>query len=184
MVSLILVLWIFVIIDYIFKFISGFMNQKKEDSKSKDNLEIAWNQKELKAGKEILFRAKRVDNGEWIEGYFVKYQPSASKNEWKTGIVPVYASDNYLIAVKLETVCQYTGLRDKNRIKIFEGDICKNHILEDKTGIVVIKEDYAEWKSRTSNKKEIMIPLFYLKYGTEWEVIGNIFDNPELLEII
>lgn len=45
MVCFISVLWIFVIIDYIFKFISGFMDQKKEDSKSKDNLEIVLNQK-------------------------------------------------------------------------------------------------------------------------------------------
>lgn len=88
MVALIHVLCIFVIIDYIFRFISSFVNQKKEDSRSKNNLEIAWNQKE------ILFRAKRADNGEWIEGYFVKYQPSASKNEWKTGIVVITVGNN------------------------------------------------------------------------------------------
>ncbi len=186
MVTLIPVLCIFVIIDYIFRFISSFVNQKKKVSQSKENLEIAWNQKEkeLKTGKEILFKAKRMDNGEWIQGYLVKYQPVTSKNEWKIGIVPVYANDNDLIMVKPETVCQYVGLQDKNMTKIFEGDICKYYNSEDEDGIAVIREDYAEWKGGAIQQKEIMTPLFYLKCSSEWEILGNIFDNPELLEKI
>ena len=122
--------------------------------------------------REILFRAKRIDNGEWIEGDLV-HAPD--------GRTAVSTYDD-LVETVPETVCQWTGLTDKNNRKIFEGDICKYYNSEDKDGIAVIREDYAEWRSGTIRQKEIMTPLFYLKCSKEWEVIGNIFDNPELLQ--
>ena len=122
--------------------------------------------------REILFRAKRIDNGEWIEGDLV-HAPD--------GRTAVSTYDD-LVGTVPETVCQWTGLTDKNNRKIFEGDICKYYNSEDKDGIAVIREDYAEWRSGTIRQKEIMTPLFYLKCSKEWEVIGNIFDNPELLQ--
>ncbi len=127
----------------------------------------------INMGREILFRGK-LYNGEWVQGYYAK--------SGGTFII----KDNGLtyggFEVLPRTVCQYTGLTDKNGRKIFEGDICKYYNSEDKDGIAVIREDYAEWKSGTIRQKEIMTPLFYLKCSEEWEVIGNIFDNPELLE--
>lgn len=122
--------------------------------------------------REILFRAKRIDNGEWIEGDLV-HAPD--------GRTAVSTYDD-LVETVPETVCQWTGLTDKNNRKIFEGDICKYYNSEDKDGIAVIREDYAEWRNGTIRQKEIMTPLFYLKCSKEWEVIGNIFDNPELLQ--
>ncbi len=74
--------------------------------------------------REILFRGKRLDTGEWVEGYFVKYQPNSSKDEWIFGIVPVYASALYLIKVDADTAGQFTGLTDTNGKKIFEEDRC------------------------------------------------------------
>lgn len=60
--------------------------------------------------REILFKAKRTDNGEWVEGYYVKYQPCASRPEYVRGIVPTYASALYMIKIDPDTLCQYTGL--------------------------------------------------------------------------
>ena len=122
--------------------------------------------------REILFRAKRIDNGEWIEGDLV-HAPD--------GRTAVSTYDD-LVETVPETVCQYTGLTDKNGRKIFEGDICKYYNPEDKDGIAVIREDYAEWISGAIRQKEIMTPIFYLKCSSEWEVFGNIFDNTDLIK--
>ena len=128
--------------------------------------------------REILFRAKRIDNGEWVEGdlsYLIH-------NKEKMHVFPadgLDSADRY--EVNPETLCQYTGLKDKNGNRIWENDICRYYNPEDKDGIGIIKEDYVSWIKGAIAQTNLMTPMFYLKVGKEFEVIGNIFDNPELL---
>ena len=69
--------------------------------------------------REILFKAKRVDNGEWVEGYY-------SYNVDDDIHIIYTTADRFAIEVVGETVCQYTGLRDRNGKMIWEGDKCEN----------------------------------------------------------
>lgn len=119
--------------------------------------------------REILFRGKRKDNGEWVEGWFLGAEHIAS-----------IIDDNHdIFPVDPETVCEYTGLTDKNGIKIFEEDILKHEfdegfydLLEVIYDVEVAKYQYRDVKIKTFK--------FDMVIDTE-TVIGNIHDNPDLL---
>lgn len=130
-----------------------------------------------------LYRAKRLDNGKWVIGY-LSYPCCTKKGAesyyfYAKDILGFYCR----CIVDASTICQCTGLKDKNGELIWENDICSYYNLEDKDGLGIIKSDYVVWMKGTISKKEKMTPLFYLQCHDEWEVIGNIFDNPELLEV-
>ena len=128
--------------------------------------------------REILFRAKRVDNSKWIEGYYVKYE-SHLNCDCYYGIVPTDAGGLYAVRINPETLCQYTGLKDKNGNQIWEHDIIK-HKRSDTIGTVKwYQEDYVGW---CVNDIVIDEQQFTDEMWCECEVIGNIFDNPELLK--
>ena len=127
--------------------------------------------------REILFRGKRTDNGEWVEGLVARYNPKFDC----ANIVDDFES---LVPVKTETVGQYTGLTNKNGKKIFEGDIVKhyNHCdikeYSEDIGRVFYYTETCRFL-RTSKLFPDDCPEIYS--SCEYEVIGNIYDNPELI---
>ena len=70
-----------------------------------------------------LFKAKRIDNGEWVVGYIVRYGHTGKEKYY---IIPSYASDLYAIEVDQSTICQCTGFKDKNDKLIWDNDIAKD----------------------------------------------------------
>lgn len=115
--------------------------------------------------REILFKGKCEKEGDWHFGHL--FQTDSGTICILEKYVPLKEL-NYF-EVDPETVCQYTGLTDKNGRKIFEGDILK--IPEKKNHNV--KFEYGQFCVG------INCPIAYIR--TECEVIGNIFDNPELI---
>lgn len=121
--------------------------------------------------REILFKAKRIDNGEWVEGDLER-----TKYDDVIWIVDVRGEKCY--RCDLDTICQYIGLTDKNDKKIWENDIVE---LPDEEGYFTCKweEDAARF---VMNGDGLTVDFDnYWSYQTE--VAGNIFDNPELLEV-
>lgn len=163
--------------------------------------------------REILFKAKRKNWKElprkewWVGGYYVKYQPHAAVEKYIHGIVPTYASALYIIEIDPDTLCQYTGLPDKNGKKIWENDIVKfddeiwsssytscgmeyDSYETENYGVVgycdySAKYDFTKYKY---NENQVEADLHenhdieFAEFFKEHEVIGNVFDNPELLE--
>lgn len=129
---------------------------------------------------EILHKAKRVDNGEWVEGFYCRYQPHASKEEYVYGIIPTYASDMYAIPVNPETICVYTGMKDKNGQKIYENDILYYACINATGTVKWYAGDYIGWClcDVIDDAQQYDIGMF-----SECEVVGNEIDNPELLEV-
>ena len=125
--------------------------------------------------REILFRGKRIDNGKWIEGYYASFEQLQN-----SCIYYVYKGHTLVADVDPETVCQYTGLTDENGRKIFEGDILCNHynelFPEDKTMSLIVWDGFG-WGIKYRDVVD-KLDDFDCRNG---EVIGNIFDNSELI---
>lgn len=127
--------------------------------------------------REILFRGKHMHvcpenkhlDGTWVEGYL---EDENHINDGKC---------EFLIGP--ETICQYTGLIDKNGKKIWEGDILEGH-LDDKFPEDVTREKVIWHESGWKTEEPGCVDKEYLdEFDTEnFEVVGNVFDNPELLE--
>ena len=133
--------------------------------------------------REILFRGKRVSNGNWIEGYFVLL----AINEGLKHAIYTGTDEGRFILFEVipETVGQFTGLCDKNGNKIFEGDIVHFYDKDfTSSGIATVDFESGKWKinGHYITKLSSMVWLDLYRTGFEYEVIGNIYDNPELLE--
>ena len=131
--------------------------------------------------REILFKAKRIDNGEWVEGCYVT---SDGKSFICMDIVEHYC----VIALRWfeidpETLCPFTGLCDKNGKKIWENDILMAHLDESYPEDVTyetVEWGVAGWVGHEANSIDRQyLDEFDTKY---YEVVGNTFDNPELLQ--
>ena len=137
--------------------------------------------------REILFRGKRTDNGEWVEGYYIHRPTAVCIGESNPSCIWVPAADpdddTKIFEVFPETVGQYTGLTDKNGRKIFEGDIVEGNseyfTYTHPYGKVVY--DGGQYLISFDDVLEDIECLG--AWANDVEIIGNIYDNPELLEV-
>lgn len=146
---------------------------------------------------EILFRGKRVDNGEWVEGFYAcvldtHYIITGRFDSLTNGIIN---SEAY--KVDPSTVGRFTGLTDCNGVKIFGGDIIRWHDnTELSVGGQIAEVCFGKYRD-AENVFDDIYPLgFYIRFSDKncvtiswldeyknyFDIIGNIYDNPELLE--
>ncbi|MBS6195457.1 MAG: hypothetical protein KH828_07750 [Clostridiales bacterium] len=159
--------------------------------------------------REILFKAKHkswegmLKRDWWVEGYPVRIQSCASKDEYDYRIVPDYARALYTTGIDTKTLCRYTGLKDKDGKRIWENDITK--LLLDGGEARYFKVSFKKVIRKVVSYPDFCEPVAKVELNAvcfEWdgyelfpcvdekgvsdvakmEVVGNIFDNPELLK--
>lgn len=126
----------------------------------------------------FLCRGKRLDNGEWVFGHYYEVVGKSYIFE------PHFTSENLTYEVDPSTICQCTGLKDKTGKLIWENDICdrKEKYPE------IVKYNEGDWTLDYSYSKSKKNGYCYCNLGFYAErkcveVIGNVFDNPGLLEV-
>lgn len=137
--------------------------------------------------REIKFRGKRVNDGEWVYGYLTKNRPSPKNAEppYELQSAIDHEEKGVMLAslVDPETVGQFTGLADKNGKEIYEGDICSTYLSRPYL-IVVFRNGAFMYQCHDDGKDyfDIMLPIEVESEVDKYtEVVGNIHDNPSLL---
>ena len=143
--------------------------------------------------REILFRAKQKDKGNWVEGYYIRqdettycFKEDCERHPENTKHYIVFdmptdwgLPNRHLMAeIDPETICQYTGLKDKNGKRIWENDIVRIENSMDE-GIGNIEFNCGMWYVDGEPSNSLYDIVEYDDIA-EIEVIGNIFDDPEL----
>lgn len=145
--------------------------------------------------REILFKAKRIDNGEWVEGFYVRQEetsycfkedyerhPENTKHYIAFDMMTDWGLLNkHLIAeIDPETLCQYTGMKDKNSNRIWENDIVRiENSMDDGIGNI---EFYGGMWYVDGEPSNTLYDIIEYDDIVEMEVVGNVFDNPELMK--
>ena len=133
--------------------------------------------------REILFKAKRKDNGEWVEGQYAYITNPLTEDGKPIKHLICNGTNIFNDLIDPDTLCQYTGLTDKNGKEIWENDILRRDgywdiRIEFENGVFMVRNtDKVQYINRVVYTP---ISIFDIKM---YEVIGNIFDNPELLEV-
>lgn len=131
-----------------------------------------------------LFKAKRIDNGEWVTGHYVKgldiYAKEVHLIFEPTTIFYSSGETDGWSEVDPSTICQCTGLKDKNGKLIWENDIVKGHRINFGSHRHIGKVKYINGRYEIIGVKQYA--GFSDALSLSYEVLGNIFDNPELLE--
>lgn len=121
-----------------------------------------------------LFKAKRIDNGEWVQGYLFGI--------WEKRYILLGMTNDIpnMIEVDPSTICRCTGLKDKNVKLIWEKDVVRCEV-----GTAEVIWDKSGWRTKWLKNNLWRKDLHYwtVENSEGAEVIGNIFDNPELLEV-
>ena len=133
--------------------------------------------------REIKFRGKRVDNGEWIDGSLVIDKNGGCQIiDYADHVRDCYTWHEVLP----ESVGQYTGLKDRSGKEIYEGDIVQySNSMENGKAIVKYQSCtfVFDWfEQNTSSPSIIAESMSYFQCSAELEIIGNTIDNPELIK--
>ena len=132
--------------------------------------------------REILFKAKRKDNGKWVEGYYQKRYDLLGNEEHL-----IFHADSYTVweyaEIDPETLCQFTGMTDKNGVRIWKNDIVEawsqgsraiGTVKQRVDGLWIMSpawQNHEFWELKPNSNGETTV-----------EVLGDAFDNPELLQ--
>jgi uncharacterized phage protein (TIGR01671 family) len=131
--------------------------------------------------RDIKFKGKRVDNGEWVYGY---YWLDCVNGTHKITVSNMGADNFRCFKVIYDTVSQYVGLKDKNSKEIFENDIIKSsnntigQVYFDETSLQYLYKNREGGFRFYNGQIEDEMPIY-----REYKVVGNVFDNSELLEV-
>ena len=135
--------------------------------------------------REILFKAKRIDNGEWIEGHYTECEGETFIGIDTSSMFEIFCPPVIRwFKVSSETLCQFTGLCDRYGNKIWENDIvtCQTRYGGDIGKVVFHNGKFCVlWNSTYHYSRNGECENYY-NINTKNSVKGNVFDNPELLQ--